>query len=120
MRQYFNTKEAAQRSLEKRRAAAYKKFEKLGWKVLGDSSFVSPNYKWTKPRKMKNCDLYYSEETKELKWYVNMMIVTDEMIKDLKAMKPIDAEAELEALLKEIPDEVNKIYFDSLKNEKNT
>jgi hypothetical protein len=103
MRQYFNTKEAAQRNLEVRRKSALKRIEKLGWKVLGDSSFVHADYRWKgKQTKGGSC---YAVQTKELKWYKTLMIVTDEMMKDLKEYQSFNWEEEL---------------VKAIKNEKNT
>lgn len=123
MTEHFDTKIGALRSLIKRRNEAREEIEKKGWKIVKDDSFVYEDFIWTKPAPINPNEpngLHSSTQTDIKKWFVFMGIVTDEMIKDLMAMKPINAEAELEALLKEIPDEVNKIYFDSLKNEKNT
>lgn len=85
MRQYFNTKGAAERNLEIRRKAAFKRIEKMGWKVLADNSFVHADYRWKS--KQTRSGLYYAEQTHELKWYVNLMIITDELIKDLLELK---------------------------------
>ena len=101
-RRYFNTKEAAERHLEVRRKAAYKRIEKKGWKVLGDDSFVIKELIWSKPKKLSGCDLYSRTQTDVPKWVVWLMITTDEMIKDLLSFKSVDASAELEAILKKM------------------
>lgn len=108
MRQCFNNRESALRSLEKRRALAYKKNEKLGWKVLGDNSFIRPGHKWSKPEKRPD-GLYMSYPTKKVVWYVELIIITDELIRDLFKDSSFDVEAEIKKVLNNIPDELNKM-----------
>ena len=95
MRQYFNSKEKAERNLETRRKCAYKRIEKKGWKVMGDNSFVHCDYRWVYNKSESGM---FSQATK-LGWFNTLLIVTDEMIKDLTAMKSIDVESELEEVL---------------------
>jgi len=108
MKRYFNTKEGAERHLEVRRQAAYKRIVKKGWKVVKDGSYVYEDFIWTKPKKLSNSELYSSTQTDKLKWFTFLAITTDELVKDLMNFKPIDAEAELTALLKTINDKETK------------
>jgi len=101
-RRYFNTREAAERHLEVRRKAAYKRIEKKGWKILYDGSCIIKQPIWSKPAKLNNCDLYSRTQTNVSKWFVYLLMTTDEMVKDLKNFKSIDAQAELAELLKKM------------------
>ena len=101
-RRYFNTVEAAERHLEVRRKAAYKQIGKKGWKILHDGSCIIKQPIWSKPTKLDNCDLYASTQTNVSKWFVFLLITTDEMVKDLKNFKSIDVQAEETILLKEM------------------
>jgi hypothetical protein len=107
---YFKTKAAAERFLEVRRKAAYKRIEKKGWKIVGDTSFAMAVNKWEK------CEIDLAEEfgisftgqkmpgmrmTDKIMWQAILMITTDEMIKDLTAMMSIDYEEELSRALEE-------------------
>jgi hypothetical protein len=108
-RRYFNTREAAERHLEVRRKAAYKRIKKKGWKVVGDSSFVHTDYLWTKPKKISpDSELCSCSQTDKLKWFVFLGIVTDELIKDLRNMQSFDPQAELEAIIKEVEQGIDK------------
>jgi hypothetical protein len=121
MKEHFDTKIGALRSLVKRRNEAREDIKKKGWTIVKDDSFVYQDFIWTKPAPINPNEpngLHQSTQTDIKKWFVFLAITTDEMIKDLMNFKYVDAEAELEALLKEIPDEVTKMYFDNLKNEK--
>lgn len=123
MKEHFDTKIGALRSLVKRRNEARADIEKKGWKIVKDESFVYQDFIWTKPAPINPNEpngLHQSTQTDIKKWFVFMGIWTDELIKDIQNLKFIDPEAELEALLKEIPDEVNKMTFNYLRNENNT
>jgi hypothetical protein len=118
-RRYFNTKEAAERHLEVRRKAAYKRIEKKGRKVVSDRSRVYTDYLWEHKqlpfgetaigKLFKDCDPNYEckdlicegTQTNKLRWFIMLLIVTDEMIKDLTNFRSMDYEAELEAIIKE-------------------
>jgi hypothetical protein len=93
-KRYFNTKEAAERHLEFRRKAAYKRIEKKGWKVVGDNSFVHQN-------ELCYCENLPHTHHNKGKWFVFLGIITDELINDLNNFRPIDAITELEMLMKE-------------------
>lgn len=95
MRQYFNSKQTAERNLEIRRKCAYKRIDKKGWKILGDNSFVHCDYKWVMNKNSNGAFL----QTTKLAWFNTPMVVTDEMLKDLTAMMSIDSQSELEAAL---------------------
>lgn len=99
MRQYFNSEDAAKRNLAIRRKLAYERIEKKGWKILGDGSFVQPVHKWANKR--TESGKFYNVATKRIVWHVNLMIVTDELMKDLKAMQSFDSVAEMEKHLVE-------------------
>lgn len=86
MEKYFDTREQAEKDLEKRRKAYLKKCDKMGWKVVGDNSFVYQNFIWKKDGP------YGMVQTDILKWFVWMAIVTDEMLNDLKNCKGMDIE----------------------------
>lgn len=120
MKRQFNTSEAAQRHLEVKRTAAYKRIAKKGWKVLEDRSFVTTQNVWlTEEKSFKNTmvgkllgsdsedKISESTMTNKTKWVVMMMITTDEMIKDLMNFKTIDYEQELTEILKET-EKINK------------
>jgi len=79
---YFDTEEDAKIHLEERRKEAYERIEKKGWKILDDKSFVY-------------FDCLFSQKFKTF-----LAITTDEMIKDLMTMKPMDYEAELVEITK--------------------
>lgn len=96
MRRYFKTRESAVRHLEIRHAAAIKRIEKKGWKIVKDTSMV-----------------YFDCMLKQM-WTTMLMIYTDEMIKDLLAFQSIDVEAELTKALSEISPELNKMQMQNL------
>jgi hypothetical protein len=109
MNRYFNTKEAAERFLEVRRKAAYKRIEKKGWKIMGDNSFVHQNA-------FDYCKHDTSTHKNKGKWFTFLAIVTDEMIKDLSNMKSFveiqEEEQRLVNELQKIPREVISRIFD--------
>jgi hypothetical protein len=122
MKEHFDTKIGALRNLVKRRDEVREDINKKGWTIVKDESFVYQDFIWTKPAPINPNEpdgLHSSTQTDIKKWFVFLAITTDEMIKDLMNFKNVDAEAELEALLKEIPDEVNKISFNITGREKN-
>lgn len=98
----FNTKEAAERHLEFRRKAAYKRIEKKGWKVVGDNSFVHQN------------DFFYcphlpSTHKNKGKWFVCLAIVTDELIRDLEKMTTMSEIQDAESrLIQELQSTISK------------
>ena len=82
MHNKFDTREEAEAYLEVRRKEALLDIEKKGWTVLNDSSIVY-------------FDCIYSE-----KWKTMLLITTQEMIDDLKNMKPFDYDEELRIIEK--------------------
>jgi len=133
-RRYFNTREAAERHLEVRRKAAYKDIDKKGWKIVGDNSFVCQEYLWEHKQipfdetfvgklfkahdpnfESKNL-ICEATQTEIKKWFVILAIFTDEMIKDLTNFKPIDYEAELDAIIKETQVIDKNVVGDIIKN----
>ncbi len=66
---FFDTKEEALAYLEIRRKEALEKINEKGWKVLKDDSFVGA---------------YFPDDSK---WTAYLMIITDELIKDLTNYK---------------------------------
>ena len=75
MKRYFNTREKAQEHLEYRKKCAYTRIEKRGDKVLGEASFVCQEQVLQK---------HFG------KWYVFLLIYTEEMMKDLSKIHGID------------------------------
>ena len=99
---YYNTKETAERALQRRKDVAIKHIAKRGDKIVRDNSFVYQDYIWTK----------YDEKTTSVtqtdtkKWFTFLALVTYNMIMDLLQMKGLAEiqEAE-EKLLKNIGEE---------------
>ena len=99
---YYNTKETAERALQRRKDVAIKHIAKRGDKIVRDNSFVYQDYIWTK----------YDEKTPSVtqtdtkKWFTFLALVTYNMIMDLLQMKGLAEiqEAE-EKLLKNIGEE---------------
>jgi hypothetical protein len=129
MKRYFNTKEGAERELERRRKACYKRIEKKGWTIVADNSCVYQDYIWDNEEKEfddtvigkmmlaaggvssgKGNKIYEATQTKTLKWFVMLRVWTDEMIKDLQNYKGIDDDiSETES---KMVDELSKIIND--------
>lgn len=104
-KRYFNTREAAERHLEVRRKAAYKRIEKKGWKVVSDKSSVYQGFLWKNEEKPfdetfvgkllksahpeQECKdlIWEGRQTNVTKWFIALAITTDELIKDLLNFK---------------------------------
>ena len=96
---YYNTKETAERALQRRKDAAIKRIEKRGDRIVRDESFVYEDYIWTK----------YDEKTMSVtqtdtkKWFTFLALTTYQMIMDLLQMKGFaELQAEEEKLLKSL------------------
>ena len=83
MKRYFNTKEAAERHLERRRKSAIKRIQKRDDVILQDFSKVYQDFKWrlTKGDIIGDTglEMWTSTQTNELKWFTQLEILTKQM-----------------------------------------
>ena len=108
---YFNTKEAAERHLERRRNAAIKRIEKRGDEIIGDYSKVYQDFKWvlSKGGIIGGLEAWTSTQTNELKWFTRLEIWTKQMKEDLdKLPKFEDIQKEESRLIKEMEEKISK------------
>lgn len=87
MRQFFKHRESAENSLKRRKDLAYIRYAKCDDKVLIDNSQIHVEFR------------VFSTEygfIKRLVWYVDILIVTENMLKDLKDLGHIDIVSEIE------------------------
>lgn len=94
MKRFFNSEEAALRELETRKKYAIKRIEKRGDKIIRDNSFVYQENTWERR-------IGYSIMTDKTKWYTSLELITQKMVDNLKKIKPLNFEAELEILMNE-------------------
>ena len=126
MKRHFNTQKVAERFLKKQRKVAYKDIEKKGWRIIDDKSFVYESFIWKTEKKKwvdtiigkmftasgykdeSNVEICESRQTNIKKWFTFLVIVTDEMIKDLKNFKPIDVQKIESELMADLQNNISK------------
>ena len=89
---YFDTKEEAEIFLEQRRTESINRIKERGDTIIADKSHVYQKFIWEKYGE------YSMHETNIMKWFTFLEIYTQQMIDDLKAMNPLDYDAELKEI----------------------
>ena len=113
MKRYFNTKEAAERHLERRRNAAIKRIQKRDDVILQDFSKVYQDFKWrlTKGDIIGDTglEMWTSTQTNELKWFTQLEILTKQMKEDLDKLPNFEnIQKEESKLIKEMEEKIEK------------
>jgi len=109
---YFNTKEAAERHLERRRNVAIKRIEKRGDKIIKDSSKVYQDYKWKLSKNkvgIGDLEMWTSTQTNELKWFSLLALWTKQMKEDWDKLPTMeDIQKEEAKIIKEMEEKISK------------